>query len=62
MERGVVLVSFDNNDLENILPPGPDKRLTIESDGPLTDNIMGIMPSRDLPVISFPTLTLIKMA
>ena len=54
---------FDNNDLENILPLGPDKRLTIESDGPLfTDNIMGITPSKDLPVISFPTLTLIKMA
>lgn len=32
---------FDNNDLENILPLGPDKRLTIESDGPLYGQYYG---------------------
>ena len=32
---------FDNNDLENILPLGPDKRLTIESNGPLYGQYYG---------------------
>ena len=32
---------FDNNDLELILPLGPDKRLTIESDGPVYGQYYG---------------------
>lgn len=32
---------FDNNDLENILPLGPNKRLIIESDGPLYGQYYG---------------------
>ena len=32
---------FDNNDLETILPLGPNKRLTIESDGPVYGQYYG---------------------